>query len=101
MRYFFHCDVLTRVYSVAFGFVPLPFGDVCDSVFPFSLDFVTFAEVADGFGAHSGHFSKLVEGVPLFCVGVIGACEDGFHHVLFVEVAVANDAWFDLMTFDC
>ena len=62
---------------------------------------MAFAEVADGFGAHSGCFSQLVEGVPLFCVGVIGASEDGLHHVLFVEVSVANDAWFDLMSFDC
>ncbi len=98
---FFHCDVCFGVYVVSSGFVPLGFVDVGYAVFAFAADFVGFAVVTDGFGAHSALFADLVEGVPLLAVAEVVLCEYGIDLVFVVEVFASNGFGLDAVTFDC
>lgn len=76
----------------------MAFGDVCRAVLALACNFVDLAKVADRFGAHSGLFAELVEGVPFFGIGVVFTGEDLVHLCLVVEVLASDGAWLDTET---
>ena len=88
---FLHRDVLVFVYVRASGVVPLAFGYIGNAISALAGDFVRLAEVADGFGAHSGLLAELVECVPLRRVGEILVFEVFFKAVFVVEVLASDD----------
>lgn len=96
---FFHGDVLILVNVCASGIVPLAFGNIGGAVLALTGDFVRIAEVAYGFGAHSGLLSELVEGVPFLGIGVIFSGECLVYLGFVVEVLAAYDAWLDSEAF--